>query len=250
MSLIKRRTIAIVSAILAIIILAIACSAVLKYTRTLEYTDVDGTVYHILNKDGEYKLYDKGADTPRPIDEHYKYFVTNAGTLVNINPETGAVKEQIMVDNINQFIGSEQIGVSARVLIFPHIERNSILSIEVKNPSGSFTFIRYNDKLEIDPKGDFVIKESPLTEFSGEKFAELIVGTGYSISTMKIKDPIKDANGEYTEYGLVPAVRERKKVDEKTGKVVLDEDKNPIMETYNYEPSYYIVTETSGKSTR
>ena len=71
MSLIKRRTIAILSAILAIIILAIACSAVLKYTRTLEYTDVDGTVYHILNKDGEYKLYDKGADTPRPVDEQY-----------------------------------------------------------------------------------------------------------------------------------------------------------------------------------
>ena len=247
MSLIKRRTIAIVSAILAIIILAIACSAVLKYTRTLEYTDVDGTVYHILNKDGEYKLYDKGADTHRPIDEQYKYFVTNAGTLVKIDPQTGEVKDVIMVDNINQFIGSEQIGASARVLIFPRLVRDDILSIEVKNPSGSFTFIRYNDKLEIDPKGDFVIKESPLTEFSGEKFAELIVGTGYSISTMKIKDPIKDANGEYTEYGLVPAVRERKKVDEKTGKVVLDEDKNPIMETYNYEPSYYIVTEISGK---
>ena len=248
MSLIKRRVIAIVSALLAIIILAVTCSIVLKYTRTLEYEDADGKIYHILNNDGEYKLYEKGGDTPLPTDEQYGFFVTTAGTLVKIDPKTGAVKEQILVDSINQFIGSEQIGNGARVLIFPHVERNGILSIEVKNAEGQFTFVRLNDKLEIDPKGSFAIKESPLTEFNGEKFSELVVGTGYAISTMKIKDPIKDANGEYTEYGLVPEERERVKIDEKTGEEIIDEETGePVKEKYNYEPAYYIVTETSGK---
>lgn len=248
MSLIKRRVIAIVSALLVIIILAVTCSVVLRYTRTLEYEDADGKIYHILNNDGEYKLYEKGADTPLPKDEQYGFFVTTAGTLVNIDPQTGAVREQILVDNINQFIGSEQIGVGARVLIFPHLSRENILSIEVRNSSGGFSFVRYNDKLEIDPKGSFAIKESPLTEYNGEKFAELVVGTGYAISSMKIKDPIKDANGEYTEYGLVPEERERVKIDEKTGEVITDEETGePVKEKYNYEPAYYIVTEMSGK---
>ena len=254
----RKRIIAIIAAALAIVILGVSLSAVLEYVDTVEFVDVDGTKYYAKNKDDVYKLYAKGSKEPLPTDSQYGYYITKIGTLVKLDAKTGLATEYIPVETE----GNENVGFNDRVLIFPHVEKKNILSLEVHNQHGTYTFQRVNENLELDAKGDFVIKGSPLTAYNQELFAELYVGAGYTLTLMKIKDPIKrTADGSlcthgdtgcdcvFSEYGLVAEEREREVIDEETGKVVIDEDtKEPVTEKYNYEPAYYILTDTSGNS--
>ena len=114
--------------------------------------------------------------------------------------------------------------------MFPHIEKKKILSIEVHNAEGEFTFCRYNATTnQIDKNGDFIIKGAALTQYDEELFAKMYVSAGYTLTVSKLENPIKDENGEFTEYGLAPEIR-------------VDEDGNE----YFYEPAYYILTDISG----
>lgn len=242
MSMMRRRVIAIVAAVIAIVILAFSLAGVLEYVKIIEHKDVDGTVYYAKNINGEYKLFAKGADTPLPLDEVYtNYFVTANGSLIRIDKSTGKKIDIIPVYSINGLDGLEEIDQDTnRVLIFNHIKKENILSIDVYNETGSYTFCRVNSEYDLDPKGSFIIKGSPSTTFNEEYFAELYASTGYTIAIQKIKDPIRDPSGNYYEYGLAPEVREREVTDEETGET--------IKETYNYTPSYYVLTDVNGVS--
>ncbi|MBR5124695.1 MAG: hypothetical protein IKU90_06140, partial [Clostridia bacterium] len=105
----------------------------------------------------------------------------------------------------------------------------------VYNSHGKYTFARYNADGNKDIHGDFVITHSPLTAYNQELFASLYVGAGYTLSMMKLEDPIKDANGEFSEYGLVEETRVR----------THDENGNELEtpEEYQYVPAYYILTD-------
>ena len=250
----RKRVIAIIAAALAIIILGISLAAVMQYVDTIEFVDVDGTKYYARNKNAVYKLYAKGSKEPLPTDSQYGYYITNAGTLVNLDSETGEATEYIPVETE----GNENVGYNDRVLIFPHVEKKNILSLEVHNEYGSYTFQRVNEDLELDASGDFIIKGSPLTSYNQELFAELYVGAGYTLTLMKIKDPIKrDTDGNvcsheeacecgFSEYGLVAEEREKEVVDEDGETVVDKETGEALTETYSYEPAYYILTDTDG----
>ena len=232
-TLMKRRKTAIILAAALTLILAIALFLVLDFANTLTYTDVDDSSYYIRKKNGEYAMFD-GEREILPYDDQYECYVTEAGTLVKVNAETGAWKIYAVVDTE----AYEVVGVNSRILLFPHVKKADILSLEVHNSHGTYTFIRYNERNEADPEGGFVIQASPLTSFSPELFTSLHVGAGYAISLEKLVDPIVDENGNYTEYGLAPEIRVRT-TDEKG-----EELAEPV--EYAYEPAYYILTQTNG----
>ena len=223
-SLLKRRKRAIIFAVIAVALLAIALAFVLDYVNSITVTDVDGTDYFIRKKDGVYGLYDKN-DVLLDVDDVYGFYVTASGSLIKLDPETGEYELFAVVDTE----GNEEYVVQSRLQMFPHIKKANILSIDVYNSYGSFTFCRMNSNGVLDASSDFVLKQSPSTQFDQELFASLYVSAGYSLTLRKIQDPIVDENGEFSEYGLVSETRI-----------------NADGEEYLYEPAYYVLTATDG----
>ena len=224
-TLLGRRKRAIIIVALAFIVLLATSITVNYFVRFEPFVDVDGTEYRIVRKAGKFGLYDLDGNKLEAEDE-YSYFVTKAGTLVDVNADTGKTQIIAMVDTEYGEANDDR----NNLLIFPKLSKKEISSLEVHNANGSFTFLRYdlvNDRP--DNNGDFVIKSSPLAPYNQELFAELYVNAGYTISRGKINDPIKDKNGEFSEYGLVPETR-------------VDEEGN----SYNYEPAYYIIEDMKG----
>ena len=224
-TLMKRRKIAIAVTVslVAVLIPVLIFSMILA--RSAPFYDVDETKYMIRYKDGAYALYDMEGNKLK-VDGQYGYYVTDLGTLVELDSETGAYEIIAIVEPE----GMEELGVNYRIMMFPNVEKKNIRSIEVVNSEGSFIFQRFNlEKNEADDSSDFIIKGSPFTSYNQELFAKLYVNAGYTLTTLKLEDPIKDANGEFSEYGLVAAKR-------------VDEEGNE----YDYEPAYYILTDTSG----
>ena len=234
-TLMKRRVTAIIVSAAIVLVLAIALAFVLDYVRTLEYADVDGSTYYIRKRDGVYSMYDPDRNK-LDMDTEHGYYITAAGTLVEVDAETGEYEVIAVVDTE----GNEVVGFNSRLLLFPHIEKKNILSLEVHNSHGTYTFARYNEEGKRDIEGDFVIESSPLTLYNQELFASLYVGAGYTILLMKLEDPIKDENGEFSEYGLVPETRTMKKDEE--GNLLEEEEQYE----YSYEPAWYILTDKDG----
>ncbi len=259
MSMMRRRIIAIIAAALALIILGFSLVAILNYIKIVKWEDVDGTPYYAKAEDGvTYRLYAKDSDTPLKSKDYgeYKYYITALGTLVSINEETGKVQSFIPVDDARF---GDEIDFGGRVLLFKSVDKEDLLSIEVHNANGSFTICRMDEDYELSPKGTLVMKESPATAYDTQLAEQLYSNAGYTLSTMKLSDPIKCSNkcvyghvdckdkshakhscqyGEYCEYGLTSMERTREVTNEETGEVTT--------ETYMYEPAYYIITDLSG----
>ena len=242
-TLMKRRRNAIIASAVAIVVLAVILAIVMDYARTLEIKDpVDNSSYYIRYVDKQYRLFasDKKTQMPTEVISNYSYYVMSSGTLVEIDGTSGAY-EIIPVDMPTE--GNEQIEYFTRYLMFPHVQRASLKSIEVYNSKGEYTFCRYDEN---DNTSDFIIKGSPQVQFDAQTFSSLVVSAGYTISNAKINNPIVDESGEFSEYGLVPMVRPL--YDEKTGEPVMiyDEAGNQVQATYEYVPAYYVVTDVKG----
>ena len=223
----QKRKIAIISLVVAIALLIPLLVVVNFLVKTYPYYDTDGTKYLLKYRSGQYALYDTDGNR-LAIDPEYGYFVTDIGTLVSIDAETGEIEEIVIPDTeYNEEVDNQY---TTRLMMFKHLTKDNIVSIEVMNSEGGFTFYRYNPLTDkVDNTSAFTIKGAPFAGFSEEKFATLYVDAGYTIVGSKINDPIKDANGEFTEYGLAPEKR-------------VDEDG----EEYDYVPAYYVITDTSG----
>ncbi|MBQ2999691.1 MAG: hypothetical protein IJD64_04450 [Clostridia bacterium] len=246
-SLMKRRTRAIIIGVAALALLIVAMVLVLEYAQTTIVTDADGTNYYIRKRDGVYALYD-AEKNPVPTEEQFGYYVTEIGTLIRVDPETGEYEIIALVD----IEGTETYAFDTRIMIFPSVSKANILSIEVHNSTGSYTFCRYNAITgEIDPKGDFIIESSPTTLYDEDFFSKMYVAAGYTMTLQKVTGPA-DADGnptppikrdehwnpcthtapcacDYKEYGLAACSR----VDDKGTE-------------YFYEPAYYILTDVDG----
>lgn len=94
------------------------------------------------------------------------------------------------------------------LLIFPHVEKNKIQSIEVHNSYGSFTCVKEKDDV-------FYIKEHMLSPFGNEIMSSLAVDAGYTVVSRRVTTNCED----FGKYGLAP------------------ED----------NPAYYILTAVSGE---
>ena len=215
-------------------VLAVALGVVSVIVDIYEYKDLDGTEYTIKKKKGEYGLYKDGTICDINKDG---YYLTELGTQLDVDPETGEYQIYAVVDTE----GTEVVGVQQRVLLFKQLTYDQsstkdtsrvIKSFEIHNQNGSFT-------LERGDGNRFVVKDHPTAILVDELFAQLSNGWGYTISRHRLENPVRlpDGSIDYAEYGLAP--EKRVETDEE-GKEVLDKDGNPV--TYDYTPSWYTVT--------
>lgn len=230
-SLLKRRKRAIVLSVVAVVILAIALVFILDYANERTYVDpADQTEYAIRKEKGTYKMYDTSgnplATEILPTDTPITVFVTKAGTMVRLDPSTGAAETYMAVD----LEGSEVNPVVTRLLIFPYMGSNKILSIEVKNADGTYTFAR------IDPatgkesaSASFVLKQDPFALIDQTTVTTFCANAGNPMTLLKLENTEKNPLKPLSQYGLEKEIR-------------INEDG----EEYNYEPAYYIITGTDG----
>ncbi len=213
-------------ALAVLTVLLIAAFIVVDYIVNIVYfEDYDGAKYQIKQKNGIYVMCDSNGDTldlsvSADTSKNTYIYVTELGTEVKVDPETGINTVYSVIDTVE----GEEVGVSDRIQMFKQIKQADIDKIEVHNAHGAFTFF-------VDKDGDFQIQGHVGVPYSQVMFSSLAVSCGYSLSTRKIQDPIKDENGLYTEYGLAPEVR-------------VDENGNE----YNYEPYWYRITDINGNS--
>ena len=231
---------AVVALVILSIVLAAAFGIVSVIVDIYEYTDLDGTEYTIRKKKGEYGLYKDGVICDVDKDG---YYLTELGTQLEINPETGEYEIYAVVDTE----GTEVVGVQQRVLMFKQLTYDQsstrdmsrvIKEIEIHNQKGSFTLTR-------GETNRFDVKGYPTAILVDELFAKLANGCGYTISMQRLENPVllEDGSIDYSEYGLAP--EKRVKLDEE-GNEILDEDGNPV--TYDYEPTWYTVTTMTGET--
>ena len=213
-------------ALSVLIVFLIAAFIVVDYIVNIIYfEDYDGAKYRIKEKNGIYVMCDDKGDTlelsvSADTSNNVYIYVTALGTEVEVDPATGINTVYSVIDTVE----GEEVGVSNRIQMFKQIKQENIDKIEVHNGTGSYVFY-------VDKDGDFQIKGYEGTPYSQVMFSSLAVSCGYSLSTRKIQDPIKDENGLYTEYGLAPEKR-------------VDENGNE----YDYEPYWYRITDLNGNS--
>jgi len=226
----KRQRMLIIAGVILMLMLIAALCVVFYFVNRTNITDpYDGKVYKIIKKDGVYILCDEN-ENKLPMTEDGKYYVTKAGSQIKLDAQTGECSIYAVVDTV----GHELVGniVTARILAFPQIERARMARLEVHNQYGSYAFIGKH----IDTDGDgkiehyYYIEGHENTAYNQEMFASLIVSCGYVLAMDKIRDPIADENGEYTEYGLAPQIRY-----------------NPDGSSYQYTPAWYTLTDVDGK---
>lgn len=207
-------------------VLLIAAFIVVDYIVNIVYfEDYDGAKYQIKQKNGIYVMCDSNGDTldlsvSADTSKNTYIYVTELGTEVKVDPDTGINTVYSVIDTVD----GEEVGVSDRIQMFKQIKQADIDKIEVHNAHGAFTFY-------VDKDGDFQIQGHEGVPYSQVMFSSLAVSCGYTLSTRKIQDPIKDENGLYTEYGLAPEKR-------------VDENGN----SYDYEPYWYRITDINGNS--
>lgn len=197
----KKQRAAVIIMAVAIVLLIAALIAVYYLIGIYSYEDVDGTDYIIRKVNGNYELcYTDGTVLDKTSDGYYQ---TDAGTQVQINPGTGEWSRYAVVDTE----GTEVLGYSQLVLMFKQLTYDAsstkdqskvIKSIEVHNDNGSYTFNRG------EKSNYFYIKDHEDAPYSLESFAQLAVACGYTISSLKLKEPAKlpDGSIDYSEYGL------------------------------------------------
>ena len=213
-------------ALSVLIVFLIAAFIVADYIVNIIYfEDYDGAKYQIKQKNGIYVMCDENGDTldlsvSAETSNNLYIYVTALGTEVKVDPDTGVNTVYSVIDTVE----GEYVGTANRIQMFKQIKQSDVDKIEVHNAYGSYTFY-------VDKDGDFQIKGYEGTPYSQVMFSSLAVSCGYSLSTRKIADPIKDENGLYTEYGLAPEKR-------------IDEEGNE----YDYSPYWYRITDINGNS--
>ena len=228
----QKRAIAVLLAVSAV--LAVALGAVSVIADIYKYPDKDGIVYTIKKKQGVYGLYKDGVLCDINDDG---YYMTDLGTQLSVNPETGEYQVYAVVDTDD----TEEVGANQRVLMFKQLTYDQsstkdtskvIKRIEVHNQKGDIVVVRgANNRFKVEGHDTATLVD--------ELFAQLAVGVGYTISMQRLENPVRlpDGSIDYSEYGLAPETRHR--LDEE-GKELLDEAGNPI--PYDYKPTWYTVT--------
>ncbi len=98
-------------------------------------------------------------------------------------------------DTVELFDG-EAAGPNNTILMFEHIERESIQSIHVENAYGKYTFARDKELAY----NDFGIEGFKGISYNAEKFSYLVVASGYTVSFGRVTDDATEE--EIAKYGL------------------------------------------------
>ena len=233
-TLLKRRRIAIIISLVLVAVLTVSCILIYDYfNTTIVFTDVDErqTKYYIKKVDGVFAMYDaNGAllPTDSPLGSSEIYYVTACGTTVDVDEETGEYK----IKSIPAIYFAEDGEHLDHLLItlFKAISEKEIRQIEIKNQNDTFVILRYlHSELRPDDSGSLVLKSSPFSTIDPDLLSYITYYAGHSTMRARLDDPIRDARGEFSEYGLVPEKR------------IGTDGKE-----YDYTPTQYTVTTTSG----
>ena len=223
-TLLQRRKIAIIVSLVLVTVLTLSFFLVYNYFKTvLPFVDYDGTKYQITKVDGVYKMYTKNGapvDTVTPPGSDKFYYVTAAGTQLQIDAATGGYEIKAIPDLYYQEYG-ENLDADLLISIFKTVATKDILTIEIKNQVDHYTIMRVPGDSDLS----FKLKGSLVSVLDSDLLSYLTYIVGDPTVSSRIDDPIKDANGEYSEYGLAPQTR-------------IDADGNE----YQYTPSYYVLT--------
>ena len=106
--------------------------------------------------------------------------------------EAGAITEPEYTDLLNKG-KCEVLGTNNRILMFNHVQKADIQSVDVTNEYGSYTFYR-------DSSDNFAIRGAETVSYSQERLASLVVSAGYTISMTRVTEICEDMS----EYGLSP----------------------------------------------
>ena len=226
----QKRAAIIIAGLVVLLAVAFVIAGVIAETYT--YPDHDGQSYTIKKHRGEYALFKDGELCDVGSDGGVTYYLTEIGTQVRVDPETGAYTVYAVVDVED----TEQVaysGSSVRVMMFKQLtydksstrdQSRIIKSIEVCNQYSSYTLRRASDNY-------FYIEGHETATLIEDTFAQLSSGCGYTLSLQRLENPKRLADGsiDYAEYGLVSEQR-----------ATVDEDGNTV--TYDYVPTRYTVT--------
>lgn len=208
------------------------------------YPDLDGIEYTIKKKNGKYALFLDGQLCDVNDEGFYQ---TKLGTLLDIDPETGAYEIYATVHTSD----TELIGHNRRVLMFKQLTYDSsstkdssrvIKEITLKNEYGEMTLVRAQDSR-------FEIKGFEGLTLNEEIFATLATACGYTISSQRLENPrlLSDGSVDLAEYGLVSQTRTKIVYPENESGSLTDSSEG-IEEEYLYEPVKYTVTTMTNES--
>ncbi len=238
----QKRAIIVIAALVVLLTAAFIVAGIVA--DIYRYTDVDEQVYTIKKYKGDYALFRDGVICDSATEGTITYYMTEFGTQLQIDAETGEYVIYAMVDTED----TEQVslvGKTQRILMFKRLTYDQsstqdiskvIKTIEMHNQHGSYT-------LERGDNNRFTVKGHDTAILVDELFAQLSNACGYTISTQRLENPVKLSDGsiDYAEYGLAPETRVEK---DEEGNDVLDKDGNPV--TYEYTPIRYTLTTMNG----
>ena len=93
-----------------------------------------------------------------------------------------------------ELLEGEVLGLNNRILLFEHVEKADMYSIEVHNPAGTYTFYRGDDD-------SFYIKGMETVTYSLEALSSLVVSSGYTLSMRRLAF---EETEDLSSYGLAP----------------------------------------------
>ena len=247
-TLLHRRKVAIIASVLIVAVLGISLYFIYNlfnsvYTfRDANYGNEENgerSEYYIVKVDGVFAMYydRQGKEilkTTSPPGVSYDLFVTDAGTTVYIDEETGdAEVMSIPVQyHDNEYISGKYLSV------FEGVEVTDIAELEVFNSYGSYSIYRVADS-ENPQSGDidvdnFVLKTAPLTATNQAYISYALYYAGHVMVNSRLTDTagntVTSKDISFAEYGLVAETR-------------VDSEGNE----YEYTPYYYLITTKSGK---
>ena len=226
----QKRAIVAIAVLVAVLAVAFVIAGIIADTYT--YPDRDGQTYTIKKHKGEYALFKDGELCDVGTDNGLSYYLTEMGTQVSIDPETGEYTVYAVVD-VEDTEELSYLGNATRVMMFKQLtydqssttdQTRIIKSIEIHNQHGSFTLRRGSNQR-------FYVEDHDTAILVEQSFAQLASGCGYTLSLQRLESPkrLSDGSIDFAEYGLAAEVREK-----------TDEDGNTV--TYNYVPTRYTVT--------
>ncbi len=210
-SMLKRQRIAvIVLAIVTLLLIAVLLVtnhvvAIYSFRDTYVKDGVEySEKYYVKKKDGAYALYDRRGNLMPKTEDGY-YIASASGNLYSINAETGEWELYAVIDYDSA--SGEVLGYD-RVMIFPHVSKEQIASIEVFNEHGGYRFYR-------DASGNMILAgtENTPTSYSQELFASLCTSCGFTLTIQKLDltseksnaPRLPDGSIDYAAYGLEDA---------------------------------------------
>ena len=202
-SALRRQRRAVVIAAIVVALLAAALAVTLYFTSRVTFVDpADGVKYYAVKKDGVYVLRDKERSELRQNSNGQ--YVTAADTLVKVDPDSGACTVIATVitegDETTRF---DALRMQYDVLLYPHIERADITSIEVHNRVDAFRILKFATQDGTGADTTFFAPEGrvDVTVDSVGLFATLVNATGYTVARMRLDKETVRTYG-YAEYGL------------------------------------------------